>query len=176
MSLFTSALIVSPKADGKTWVILQPFGYDIGDKGSGNTVNVEVGFQTDFASIPRVLWWLLPKWGKYGNAAVIHDWLYWNQGRPRGDADKIMLEAMEVLTVPRYKRYAIYWAVRLFGDIAWLRNQWDKEAGTSRIENQTEFKSIAESSRPGMIKRTWQHVRNKRLGNGNKPISGGAKN
>src|SRR2546429_3829044 len=27
------------------------------------------------ASIPRLFWIALPKWGKYGNAAVIHDWL-----------------------------------------------------------------------------------------------------
>jgi hypothetical protein len=28
MSRFTDALVVSPLADGKTWVILRDFGYD----------------------------------------------------------------------------------------------------------------------------------------------------
>ena len=46
---------------------------------------------------PALFWAILPKWGKYGNAAVIHDWLYWEQGRPRPAADAILLEGMTVL-------------------------------------------------------------------------------
>ena len=40
-------------------------------------------FMTDFASIPRPLWSILPQWGRYGNAAVVHDFGYWTQTRPR---------------------------------------------------------------------------------------------
>jgi hypothetical protein len=77
MSRFTDALVVTPLADGKTWVVLRDFGYDVGTEDSGDRVNVEIGFQTDFATIPRFLWVVLPRWGRYGNASVIHDWLYW---------------------------------------------------------------------------------------------------
>ena len=31
MSLFTESLVVTPMPDGKTWIILHDFGYEIGD-------------------------------------------------------------------------------------------------------------------------------------------------
>lgn len=36
-------------------------------------------------------------------------------------------EGMTVLKVPRWQKYAIYFAVRSFGWMAWKRNQWDRE-------------------------------------------------
>ncbi len=79
---------------------MRSFSYDVGNISSGDTVEVKTDFMTDFASIPRLLWIFLPCWGKYGNAAVIHDWLYWAQKRSRKKADGIMLEGMKVLKVP----------------------------------------------------------------------------
>ena len=127
MSRFTESLVVTPLPDDKTWIILFDFGYEIGVEGSGNVINVPVGTHTDFASIPRPLWAIFPKWGKYGNAAVIHDWLYWDQSRSRKEADDIFLKGMEVLEVPKWKRYTIYYAVRWFGCFAWRSNQKKKQ-------------------------------------------------
>ena len=126
MSRFTEPLVVTPLPDGKTWIILNEFAYEIGEEGSGNVINVPIGTYTDFASIPRTLWAVFPRWGKYGNAAVIHDWMYWDQSRSRKEADDIFLEGMEVLEVPTWKRRAIYSAVRTFGGIAWKSNQRKK--------------------------------------------------
>ncbi len=123
MSRFTESLVVTPLPDGKTWIILCDFGYEIGDEGSGDIINVPIGTYTDFASIPRPLWAIFPRWGKYGNAAVIHDWMYWNQSRSRKEADDIFLEGMEVLEVSTWKRRTIYYAVRWFGWVAWRANQ-----------------------------------------------------
>jgi len=61
MSLFTSPLLVSPLSDGRTWVLMRVFGYDVGTEGSGDNIDVSIGFQTDFASIPRPFWVILPK-------------------------------------------------------------------------------------------------------------------
>lgn len=127
MSRFTESLEVTPLPDGKTWIILSDFGYEVGEEGSEDIVNVPIGFHTDFASIPRLFWAFLPRWGKYGNAAVIHDYLYWHQPRTRREADDIFLEGMEVLEVPKWKRKAIYFAVRWFGSIAWRSNQRKKQ-------------------------------------------------
>lgn len=123
MSKFTESLVVTPLPDGKTWIILCNFGYEIGKEGSGDIINVPIGTYTDFASIPRPLWAIFPRWGKYGNAAVIHDWMYWKQARSRQEADDIFLEGMEVLDVPNWKRNTIYYAVRWFGWLAWRENQ-----------------------------------------------------
>jgi hypothetical protein len=160
MSEFTEALIVSPLADGKTWVVLKPFGYDCNEEGSGRRIQVDIGFMTDFASVPRPLWILLPKWGKYGNAAVIHDWLYWVQ-RPdisRAQADHIFLEAMTVLNVAWWQKYPMYWAVRSFGLLAWWRNQWDRSEKFDRVLHRRVVKSIESSGRPGLLRRGWHRI------------------
>jgi hypothetical protein len=122
MSQFTKALVVTPLADGRTWVILEPFSYDVGFEGSGDTIQVPVKFITDFASVPRLFWMFFPCWGKYGNAAVIHDYGYWTKQRPRAETDHIFLEGMEVLEVRLLTRYLLYWGVRLFGWWGWLQD------------------------------------------------------
>src|SRR5574341_1047048 len=152
MSQFTDVLVVSPLADGKTWVILRDFGYDVGVEDSGDHIGVAIGFQTDFATIPRLFWVILPKWGRYGNATVIHDWLYWLQTRPRREADAILLEAMGVLGVMPLVKVAMYWAVRLFGGLAWYRNQADKEDGFDRVLRDVRLKSVVESQRKGTLR------------------------
>ncbi len=154
MSKFTNALLVSPLADGKSWVIISDFSYDVGEEGSNDNINVKTGFVTDFASVPRILWWALPKWGTYGNAAVIHDWLYWDQKRTRKEADTIMFEAMTVLKVSNVKKYLIYKAVRIFGEWAWNRNKWDKESGFSRVIKEQKISYSVNINRPSIIKRT----------------------
>jgi len=138
-------------ADGKTWVIRRDFGYEIGAEGSGDTVDVAVGFQTDFASIPRLFWIFLPKWGRYGNASVIHDWLYWAQTRSRSGSDRILLEGMEVLEVGAIKRHLIYRAVRLFGGIAWMRNAADRAAGFERVLDAKGLKATTRCLRRGTL-------------------------
>ena len=134
MSKFTTTLTVSPLADGKNWVLKEAFTYVVGDfESSKDKIEVERGFSTDFASIPRLLWFVLPKWGKYGNAAVVHDYVYWKQDRSRAEADAAMLQAMVLLNVPGWQRAAIYHAVRLGGWLAWKHNQRDRERGVNRV-------------------------------------------
>ena len=129
MSRFTEILTVSPLPNGTSWVLRKPFGYDVGHEDSGETIEIPAGFTTDFASIPRFLWGMLPCWGKYGNAAVIHDYCYWEQKYPRRRADEIFREAMGVLRVSRIKIRILYWMVRLFGWIHWRKRRKDKQNG-----------------------------------------------
>lgn len=167
MSQFTEILLVSPMADGKTWIVMRPFGYEVGAEGSGDRIEVPVGFQTDFTSVPRLFWTFLPQWGRYGNGAVIHDWLYWAQARERERADAIFLESMEVLGVGRVKRYAIYWAVRAFGWLAWYRNGADRAAGFDRVLRDVHLKATATSQRPGLMKRLAGQMLTRSSGNKN---------
>ena len=118
MSSFTTPLILTPLDDGRRWRLVEPFEYRIDDDPL-HKITVPKGFVTDFASIPRVFWRLLPPWGRYGKAAVIHDWLYGQGIGNRERADLIFLEAMEVLGVKAWKRNCMYWAVRHFAGFAW---------------------------------------------------------
>jgi hypothetical protein len=158
MSRFTSILLVSPLADGRTWIIRQEFGYDVGAQGSDDQITVPVGFQTDFASIPRPFWVILPQWGKYGSAAVIHDWLYWDQNRSRAASDAVLLESMVVSKVGFLVRYAIYTAVRLFGWLAWYRNQADRVDGFQRVLQTVPVKPITAIRRRGQYLQLARHV------------------
>jgi len=119
MSSFTTPLIVSPLPDGRKWRLVFPFGYDIGRKRSRDRITVPAGFETDFASSPPAVWFIIPPWGKYGKAAIIHDYLYQTKSRPRAEADAIFREAMIVLKVKPWRVFLMYWAVRLFGWLAW---------------------------------------------------------
>lgn len=119
MSSFTDPLIVSPLPDGRNWVLVEEFDYDVGAEGSGDTVHVPAGFVTDFASVPQFLWSILPYWGKYGKAAVVHDYLYSTHQKTKQETDRVFLEAMLVEGTPKSKAEIMYWAVRLFGFWAW---------------------------------------------------------
>ncbi|MGD0795743.1 MAG: DUF1353 domain-containing protein [Dehalococcoidales bacterium] len=142
MSRFTEVLTVSPLGDGRTWITRREFGYDIGAEGSGNTVEVPVGFMTDFASVPRIFWAVLPQWGKYGNAAVIHDYCYWDQARPRQECDHIFFEGMGVLGVSTVTKHLMYWAVRYFGGMAWKGNQKRKAHKLNKFAENRTIKSV----------------------------------
>lgn len=80
---------------------------------------VPAGVETDFASIPRFFWRILPPQGEYAPAAVVHDYYYRRGIGTRKGADLAFLRIMEALEVPAWKRRAIYRAVRLFGRPAW---------------------------------------------------------
>lgn len=82
---------------------------------AGMTFAVPTGFVTDFASVPRLplVYWLVGNIAR--PAAVIHDYLYATGAVSREIADAVFLEAMEVLGIPAWKRYAMYGAVRSAG-------------------------------------------------------------
>lgn len=132
MSSFTTPLRVSP-VDGEDnlWELLEEFIYELGAKGSGVRVVCPKGERTDFASIPRFLWSILPPWGKYGKAAVVHDHLcvykcYLDVNNnpvfvTRAQGDAIFLEAMEVLNVHPAVRKTMYGFVRAYAIVKGIK-------------------------------------------------------
>lgn len=60
------------------YVIIEPFQYDVGYEGSEISIHVEAGFETDFASVPRLAddWFGLNPSGRHNQAVVVHDVLY----------------------------------------------------------------------------------------------------
>jgi len=135
MSSFTSPLIVSPLLDGKSWRLYKSFTYRIGSRYSKRKIAVPSGFITDFASIPKFIFWLLPWWSKFSKAPVLHDWLYREkqitEGRmfraiTRKQADDIFYEAMLLSfrmhgIMGKFIARIEYWSVRIWGWLAWER-------------------------------------------------------
>jgi hypothetical protein len=118
MNKFTSDLIVKSYNETK-WQLTEEFYFYFEEHGKRINVVVPKGFITDFASVPRILWSILPPTGRYTKAAVLHDYLYSNSSKletNRKQCDKMFLKGMEVLGVKRWVRNTIYRAVRIFGN------------------------------------------------------------
>lgn len=119
MSSFRTPLVFQDD-NGFPYTLVQPLSYE--STLLAGLIVVPSGFKTDLASIPRGLWNILPKSGKYDRAAVIHDFLYQtNRIASRAQADAVLNEAMAVCEVPTWQRWIIYSAVRLGGGSIWNR-------------------------------------------------------
>jgi hypothetical protein len=99
-------------------------------------VKVPKGFVTDFASIPRVFWSILPPDGEYTYPAIIHDYLYWTQTTSRETADEIFNAAMTDFKIDSTKQHIIFTGVRTGGQIAWNDNDKLKKSGEKRVLKQ----------------------------------------
>lgn len=99
------------KADtGKYWILERELIY----VGKRETFVVPTGMSTDFASVPRPFVWLLPPYGAYTKAAILHDYLCQEEaGVSRADADGLFRRAMRELDVPVIRRWMMWAAVRL---------------------------------------------------------------
>jgi hypothetical protein len=123
--------------NGQQWPLINPpddeqFGFRLRSDGAVTLIVPPDRFVTDFATIPRFFWLLLPPVGdgahaRYGIAAVVHDWLY-VCGKVEGNqiskafADKVFLACMTASGVASWKRKVMYLAVFLFGRGAWKRH------------------------------------------------------
>lgn len=87
----------------------------------GETMAIPLGFETDFASIPRPLLWLFNRNGLSRKASVIHDFLYCNQLRTRQWCDHVFYEALIELGMARWKARLYFAGVRAGG---WTRGSW----------------------------------------------------
>lgn len=99
---------------------------------SWTTLIIPKGFICDGASIPRFFWRVIgtPKAFDYQAAALVHDYMYRYASvymRPvsREYADAVLF-ALLASPRTRFRRWLIYYAVRLFGGRAWRRNSQDR--------------------------------------------------
>lgn len=94
------------------WVLTRPLIYY--SAVLHTTIIVPDGFETDYASVPR-LPIVYAIWGNRAHReATIHDYLFRSDAVPATTfmvANRIFLEAMECLGKPAYIRYPMYWAV-----------------------------------------------------------------
>jgi hypothetical protein len=111
----------------------------VGIRCPASKITCTKGFITDLASVPRAIWWLISPWD-IARAAIIHDLLYKrirqyrakegvldihpdaytvveNYKAAKKASDNVFLMAMKDAdpAVPKWKMYAAYYAVVLFG-------------------------------------------------------------
>jgi hypothetical protein len=80
-----------------------------------------------------MFWSLLRPDGVYTYPAIVHDYMYWMQDRPREVADEIFRFGMQDFNIDRVTVTAIYEAVRLGGGSAWNSNAKLKHEGEKRV-------------------------------------------
>jgi hypothetical protein len=113
------------------WYLDQPYTRET----SIGTVRVSMGFKWDGASVPRVLWNIIPPWGSYSGAALVHDWLYrrhrlrsvTNREITKEEADRVFYELMLEDGVWKIRAYTMWLAVALCGRKAWSQNKDDQD-------------------------------------------------
>jgi len=106
---FESELVVRQVADFE-WALVEPLEY----RGNEDLFVVPVDFETNFASVPAIFQWLIPRTGRYTSAAVLHDYLWDTPSKASlADADGIFRRAMAELKVPFLRRWLMWAAVRV---------------------------------------------------------------
>lgn len=99
---------VVEEIDAQFWKVREPLVY----QGDVEEFVVPEGFRTDFASVPRALVWLIPRYGAYTRAAILHDFLVREERVSRADADGLFRRALREAGVSVPRRWMMWAAVR----------------------------------------------------------------
>ena len=119
---FEGKVVVSPSgANSRRWRLEAPLTYQARE----DRFVIPEGFVTDFASVPRFVAWLIPRYGRWTPAAILHDYL-WEEARQgrfnKADADGIFNRALRELGVPFLRRWIMWAAVRwASGPSSWFQ-------------------------------------------------------
>ncbi len=113
----------SDKLGRDYWRLKASIKFYVGKPEDNLWVWVPEGFLTDGATVPRWMYWLIPPWGRYGHATVIHDYLCENLQLYHGvdiaditrkRADQIFNEALKVTDVNPFIRWLMYSGVTAY--------------------------------------------------------------
>ena len=87
---------------------------------SRDGITVPAGFTTDLASTPRFIWALYPRWDRYAEAAVVHDYLCVNGlGYTGKQMDDMFYNHMIEDGVKKHRAFIMWACVRIFGNKEW---------------------------------------------------------
>jgi len=103
----------------RRWQLVADWRYTSHDK----DLIVHKGFIFDGASVPRLLWNVIPPTGYFLIAALVHDYGYKMGTVNRHSWDDILYEVAIETKVWRPAALLIWSMVRLFGWVAWNRHR-----------------------------------------------------
>jgi hypothetical protein len=87
-------------------------------------VVIPEGFVCDLASVPHWMASLAPSWSQTAGAGIVHDYLYRTGKVSRRQADAVLYEALRAPPATgRFRAWAMWAAVRVFGWGAWTCNR-----------------------------------------------------
>jgi len=111
MKIQINSPLMTERLGNRLWVLTSSFSVSI----AGKILIVPKGFVTDGASAPRCVWWLCsPIAGPFGEAAVVHDFLYSLDGP---DISRLMADEI------------LYW-IGVYRGASWLR-AWTVKKGVN---------------------------------------------
>lgn len=115
--MFLTRLKIEDTPTPDIWRVASPL---VWDSGRNDRLIVPEGFETDLASIPRLLRNLpfLDPNGISRRPAVLHDWLY-HFGKDRLQADSVLRDALLFEGASRLVAQVFYAGVRLGGRSSW---------------------------------------------------------
>jgi len=128
--------VLMPFADMDNFIVYKPIHWvppEGAPKSLPRSITVPRGFVTDLATIPPYFWWAIKPTGRHGHAAILHDWLYWEQGCSRAVSDRVFEVSMAELNVDPSVRKAMWAAVRVGGGRYWDEDAADKKKGKSLV-------------------------------------------
>lgn len=127
MAKFLTELDARLKDDDCIWVLESPLSYESDIVGK---IVVPAGFETDFASVPRIPIFYFLFGNRAHREAVLHDYLYRINSVPQAtysQANDVFFEAMKLRGKAFYVRYPMWWGVCLGGYTSYhKRNVGDK--------------------------------------------------
>lgn len=122
-------LVPTPPA----FIVLRPLEFTTGPNNEF-ALQVPIGFITDLASIPKLLWWWQSPHESTMAPAIIHDFLYWLQPCTKDEADAVMYIAMLQVGMKKSQIDKVYWGIRTNK----AQKAWD-ENNQARINGEKRF-------------------------------------
>ena len=119
----SNTLKLIPQPDGELYLVAEDYEVYVECKDYKGNIIIPAGFRTDLASVPQVIWSLIPPFGKHSYGAAIHDYLYANNRKAvngvfnfsRANCDEIFYNKMRHYQVGKLKARTMWLAVRAFG-------------------------------------------------------------
>lgn len=129
-ALDVNGLLVRTR-DGRNVCLCEELVYNAKD---GVVYIVPIGSTSDGASTPRFIWNIIPPFGKYFLAAVLHDHLYRNTHFPKELCDNLLYEACMSLGDNHLEAWEIYEGVHLGGHSSFNTDRLNLAAREAGVE------------------------------------------